>query len=225
MNWTNAMEGGRLIDTERPWMRFDPEAVWQDRNGDTCLGIKTSPRPVRHWDGTTYDTRYAVGVMRSVETYGYGTFSADIRLPKGRNLWPSFWLVGDGHWPDNGEIDIMEAYSDNRGSYFKALLPRWNTSNNVHYADNGHKQIGASCVSWLKQTHNPTDNFVNYAVEWRPNKVTFKVNGKTVREVGWEVTQHFAGAQMHVIFNVWTASEDFTLDSPMMIRNFKYDEL
>ena len=29
-DWFTAMEGGRRIDTTRPWQRFDEEAVWED---------------------------------------------------------------------------------------------------------------------------------------------------------------------------------------------------
>ena len=223
--WTATMEGGRAIDTKRPWQRFDAEAVWQDKDGDICLGIKTSPKEVKHWDGNTYHTKYAVGLLRSVDTLGYGTYSADIKLPKGKNLWPSFWLVGEGKWPDKGEIDIMEAWSNNKGSYYRLPLG-WRTTNNIHYATNGnHMQIGSKNVSLLKQSKNPSENFINYAVEWRPNKVTFFVNGKKVREVGWDVCKHFVGSKMHVVFDLWTESEDFTIESPMVIRNFKYIEL
>lgn len=239
--WTHTMAGGRRIDPSRPWQRYDAaEAVWQDQNGDTILGIKTSPKEVKHWDGKTYSTKYAVGTMRSVEAFGLGTFSADIKLPKGRNLWPAFWLVGEGEWPDNGEIDIVEGWTNRFGGYFKIgipqppyLVPSWNTTTNIHWNDDyqeywnydGHKSCGSRRLPIIFSLERPAHNFVNYAVEWRPNKATFLVNGKKVREVGWDVCQHFAGSKMHVVFDLWTESEDFTIESPMVIRNFKYQEL
>lgn len=224
LNWTDTMAGGRRIDPSRPWQRCDGEAVWQDQNGDTILGIKTSPKEVKLWDGKTYPTLYAVGLLRSVETFGYGIYSAEIKMPKGKHLWPAFWLVGEGKWPNNGEIDIVEGYSRN-GSYYVFPLS-WRTETNVHYKDGTkNMQSGEQKVSVLKQPKNPTEHFINYAVEWRPNKVTFLVNGKKVREVGWDVCQHFAGSKMHVVFDMWTESEDFTIESPMVIRNFKYKEL
>ena len=228
--WTNAMDGGRVIDRQRPWMRFDSEAVWTDSNGNINLGIRTSPKDVRHWDGKTYKTKYAVGVMRSVDTFSHGRFTAEIQLPKGRNLWPSFWLVGDGRWPDNGEIDIMEAWSDGKGSYFRPtipqfpyLVPGWKTTNNTHFLVDGmHGYTGTRNVPWCKQPKNPSENFIRYEVEWRPNNVIFRVNGNVTRQYGWNVAQHLIGKRMHVIFNLWTDSEDFTLDTPMVIKSFSY---
>ena len=31
-----------------------------------------------------------------------------MKLAAGAGLWPAFWALGDGRWPDTGEIDIME---------------------------------------------------------------------------------------------------------------------
>lgn len=38
----------------------------------------------------------------------YGKVSARVRMPAGSGLWPAFWLLGYGNWPDSGETDIME---------------------------------------------------------------------------------------------------------------------
>lgn len=221
--WTNAMEGGRLIDTDTPFYHFGSPAVWPDHDGSTTLHIVTDPMYVHHWDGKTYPTLYAVGLLRSVETFGYGTYAAEIKLPKGRNLWPSFWLCGDGHWPESGEIDVCEAETNARGSYFRLPLG-WKTTNNVHYLRGEHRQAGMRNVPIIRQPHNPSERFVRYECEWRPNKVTFKVDGKTVRTVTEGVTT-FAGSKMNAIFGIKPACEDFTIEQPMIVRDFKYQEL
>ncbi|WP_044891622.1 glycoside hydrolase family 16 protein [Opitutus terrae] len=44
----------------------------------------------------------------------YGRFEIRAKLPQGVGTWPAIWMLpttwdlGDGGWPDNGEIDIME---------------------------------------------------------------------------------------------------------------------
>ena len=221
--WTNAMEGGRLIDTGTPFYHFDADAVWPDHDGSTTLHIVTDPMYVHHWDGKTYPTIYAVGLLRSVETFGYGTFAADIMLPKGRNLLASFWLCGDGRWPDTGEIDVCEAETNARGSYFRLPLG-WKTTNNVHYLSGEHRQAGMRNVPILRQPHNPSERFVRYECEWRPNKVTFKVDGKVVRTVTEGVTT-FAGARMNAIFGIKPAIEDFTIETPMIVKSFQHVDL
>ncbi|MBS3807893.1 MAG: family 16 glycosylhydrolase [Bacteroidales bacterium] len=44
----------------------------------------------------------------------YGRMEVRAKLPEGRGTWPAIWMLptewiyGDGGWPDNGEMDIME---------------------------------------------------------------------------------------------------------------------
>jgi len=42
----------------------------------------------------------------------YGKIEARIKLPRGKGIWPAFWMLGESfnatNWPGCGEIDIME---------------------------------------------------------------------------------------------------------------------
>jgi beta-glucanase (GH16 family) len=40
--------------------------------------------------------------------FTYGTAAARMKLAAGAGLWPAFWALGNGRWPDTGEIDVME---------------------------------------------------------------------------------------------------------------------
>ena len=40
--------------------------------------------------------------------FTYGTATARIKMSTGAGLWPAFWALGEGKWPDCGEIDMME---------------------------------------------------------------------------------------------------------------------
>lgn len=49
---------------------------------------------------------------RSKVEFTYGTAAARMKLVAGDGFWPAFWALGDGRWPDTGEIDVMENVGD-----------------------------------------------------------------------------------------------------------------
>ena len=217
LQWTTAMEGGRLIHPDQPWMWYDCDAVYVE-NGQAELTAYRDRQCVEY-DGKVYYPTVATGLLRSVDTFTYGRFSAEIQLPKGKHLWPAFWLVGSGEaWPQCSEIDICEAWTP----YFRLL--NWRTTHNIHWYDGGHIEIGSKPTPILKSPC-PTNNFVRYEVEWRPAVITFYVNGKAIRSYGNDVARHLQGKKMRVIFDCWTTGKNFTCDTPMKIRNFEYKSL
>lgn len=42
----------------------------------------------------------------------YGRFEMRARLDTRDGLWPAFWALGPGKWPEGGEIDMMEFYQN-----------------------------------------------------------------------------------------------------------------
>ncbi|KAI0283293.1 concanavalin A-like lectin/glucanase domain-containing protein [Russula aff. rugulosa BPL654] len=52
--------------------------------------------------------------VSSNKIYNTGLFILDINnAPWGCGVWPAFWTLGNGTWPQNGEIDIIEGVHDN----------------------------------------------------------------------------------------------------------------
>ena len=50
------------------------------------------------------------GRFHSIPLFQYGYFEARIKIPKGKGVWPAFWLMGiPTDWPLCGEVDILEA--------------------------------------------------------------------------------------------------------------------
>ena len=61
---------------------------------------------------------YAEYTSACIKTYGikswtYGRWEIRARIDARPGLWPAIWTVGDrGPWPQSGEIDLLEFYSD-----------------------------------------------------------------------------------------------------------------
>jgi beta-glucanase (GH16 family) len=114
--------------------------------------------------------QYRSGLITSKALYGPSRFEARIDLPTTQGMWPAFWLnANQVHWPQGGEIDIME----NKGSHPTT------TSSAFHW----QKDPGACCANWHYVFHeysaasggNPinfTTGFHTYAVEWDKNATT-----------------------------------------------------
>ena len=53
--------------------------------------------------------RFSVRI-ESKKTYNKGLFLFDVKhTPLGCATWPALWLTDAAHWPDHGEIDVLEA--------------------------------------------------------------------------------------------------------------------
>jgi beta-glucanase (GH16 family) len=74
-----------------------------------ALLIQAVARPgFRSTEGKRYDFVSARLNTRGKFQMTRGTAAARMKLPPGAGFWPAFWLLGNGNWPDDGEIDIME---------------------------------------------------------------------------------------------------------------------
>jgi beta-glucanase (GH16 family) len=113
---------GTRFDTAKWWTRLIYENGAKDflndeqqryrENGNHIVGNGTLKLTARktHRDGRR--EAYESGVARSKTTFKYGYFEARAKLPRGRGVWPGFWLNssvssnGTAIWPP--EIDIFE---------------------------------------------------------------------------------------------------------------------
>jgi beta-glucanase (GH16 family) len=99
----------------------------------------------------------------------FGRFEARIRIPYGQGIWPAFWLLGDNidtaHWPNCGEIDIME----NIGKEPSIVH---GTFHGPGYSSGS----GISAAFALPAGQKFSDDFHTFAVEWEPNVMRFYVD-------------------------------------------------
>ena len=109
-------------------------------------------------------------VTKSKGDWLYGRVEVRAKLPSGRGTWPAIWMLptrwtdGNGGWPDNGEIDIMEHVG-----YDPDVVHA-----TVHTGAYNHS-IGTQKG---KNTRVPTarTDFNVYAIEWEPNQIRGYVN-------------------------------------------------
>lgn len=241
-NWECSMEGGRIIHPDHPYYWFDKKNVeidYKDKDKPIYLYVDYKKTTITHSDGITYNPYMACGLIKSIEKFSFGTFSCDIKLPKGHKLWPSFWLTGAENWPP--EIDICEAWTGDN-NYFNLFIPKfpyfypsWKTTTNVHYLNDDLSKLdaGSHNVSIFKQLKNPTNTFINYKVEWFPDQINFYIDDKLIREIKNEIPQKLVknlnhpdkDFKMNVVFNVWCENfeSEILMLSPMIIKNFKYN--
>jgi len=110
--------------------------------------------------------------------FAYGTVAARIKLTEGAGLWPAWWVLGNGTWPETGEIDIMEYVGEKD----------W-ISSAVH----GKGYSGDAGI--VDRLYFPDDDDVTqwhiYAVEWTPTSMIFKYDEVPVLRVTKQMTQFF----------------------------------
>lgn len=134
------------------------------------LVIKAMKETLTGSDNITRDYTSARLLTKRKFSQAYGRFEARIKIPFGQGIWPAFWMLGDdidkAHWPNCGEIDIME----NIGREPSVVH---GTFHGPGYS--GGKGIGAAYT--LTGGKKFSDDFHTFAVEWEPNVMRFYVDG------------------------------------------------
>lgn len=212
--------------TRQPWGDYNPETpdIWLDpscvdiTDGTLRLQTKWHKRIVND-DINTLGT----GLVSSVDTFGYGEFEADVMLPMGTSLFPAFWLWGSATWPP--EIDIFEGWSRKNGLYTSKYIPYYSLASNVHYdlSPNNKSIKSKSHMTWKRFDRE----YLNFKLIWTPEEISIYYNDKLVRQVtDYNILKWFDNVKMWVIFNNGVDKiEDYTNDSVMLVKNFKYSKI
>ena len=98
----------------------------------------------------------------------YGRIEARIKLPRGKGLWPAFWMLGSNSdtaiWPQCGEIDIMEYLGSSPTKVFGT----------VHGP--GYSGGNAITKTFTLPNSRFDTNFHVFGVEWDENYINFYVD-------------------------------------------------
>lgn len=231
--WCQDMPGGDKLHPYNPYRYYHPDGVKRVGN-EIRLSVVKVPRTVTRWDGKTYDSKYACGLLRSKECFTFGTFYANCILPKGRNLLPAFWLTNEKTWPP--EIDIFEGYPNVCGGYWtpsirphKPLIKQgYAVEPNLHYGTSEDRiKVGAVGCE-INVLDNPASESNLYILEWYPTYVAILYNGHLVKYIddkeNPELFKQLNGHPwMYVIFdNVIHKKGTCEVGAELIVKDFTY---
>lgn len=136
---------------------------------DGTLIIEAKPADKTITKAAGWWAQYTSGMITTQFSFAqqYGYFEMRAKLPKGKGLWPAFWLLPvDKSWPP--EIDAMEAFGEpnirGEGGITK-----------IHYASHERNK---KCGGWVDIGTDITADFHRYGVLWEPDKITYYFDGK-----------------------------------------------
>lgn len=142
---------------------FSPKNVSLEPGGGLAITATTNGYGKQCWYGTC---RYSSAMLKTEGRFEqqYGVFSAYIKLPTERGLWPAFWMVGADSqsqpWPHGGEIDIIEVNNRKPG-----LVEGF-----VHSPQ-------ANRGVYLQLPTSLSAHYHEYSVEWTPSEITWLIDG------------------------------------------------
>ena len=169
---------GHTVNNEQQAYVDSPETLYS-LQGDAVEGVESGGVLVLHPryrpgfvtpEGRSFDFISARIDTRERFDFRYGTASARIRLPDGAGLWPAFWAMGNGPWPDIGEIDIMEYVGEK--DWVSAALHGPGYSGESGLVNNYYFGPGDDVTAWHV-----------YSVDWAEDQLSFHVDGNLVYRV------------------------------------------
>jgi alpha-glucosidase len=113
---------------------------------------------------------YRSGQVFSERTQRLGRWEVRAKLPGTRGMWPAIWLLPDGPWPSEGEIDIME----NRGNQPALTSSAFHWGTQTPYTHDYHAAEQQMSVDGTLVSY--PDGFHTYAVEWCEDQIRFFVD-------------------------------------------------
>lgn len=142
---------------------------------------------------------------KSTFTQVYGFYEARMKVPKGKGIWPAFWLYDDAY-NSGDEIDTMEECTNPIGQN------GGNDASLLHvtvHKDTGSNQLGKG----VRSTDLSLDFHV-YGVDWRPTYIAFYLDGVEV----WRETSLLISTRKALLLDLgvggsWCSAPDSTTPS------------
>jgi len=161
-----------------PCRQNAPNAYLDGKGHLVMKAIKTDqtlPIPGKNFSSPVYTSAR----VNSLKSFRYGRLEANILVPTGQGVWPSFWALGvhdsSLNWPQIGEVDIMEVWNPQPGS--TRIDPYTN-----HGSTHGPMQPGAKdgytdLTGTYKFPQPLQEGFHQFAIDWSPGEIDFYCDG------------------------------------------------
>ncbi len=108
----------------------------------------------------------------------HGVASARIKLPAGPGIWPAFWALGDGAWPEAGEVDVMENVGDSE--WVNAALHGPGYSGETPLVNRKYFGCAKDATAWHV-----------YSVDCRSDSIVFEVDDEVLYRVRRPMVEHY----------------------------------
>ncbi|MGY0575836.1 glycoside hydrolase family 16 protein [Bradyrhizobium sp. RDM12] len=148
------------------------------------------------------------GMIRSKQTFYYGYFETRVLFPKGRGIWPAFWLNPDYDeegrlaWPP--EIDIFEYVVNGKEDLETMLHSAASTTPNAPPITYSYRDPNYD-TRWMSYVNSTplNDDWHVFGLVWTPENISMFVDGKRIytRPYQWLKRDGTLGAPAHVLLN------------------------
>ena len=192
VSWRPEVGGDGWGNQELQYYTNSSDNAALDGAGNLVITVRRTDLQLRdrRFGGCPYSS--ARLVTKDRVSFAYGLVQARIRLPKGRGIWPAFWMLGHNidqvGWPHCGEIDVMENFGKDPTV--------------VHGTVHGPGYAGAAGITAsYRGDASLADDFHLYAVRWEPERIRWYLDDQLYATV----TPHDLQG------NPWVFDHDFFL--------------
>ena len=139
------------------------ESPFRHGGGNLTIRATRTPGELR---SNSREQDYLSGAMTTHNkfTMKYGYVEMRAKLPRGKGLWPAFWLLHNGNDLRRPEIDVMEMLGDNTRLVYQTY----------HYYDGGNLR---STPSFRAPGPDYADDFHTFGMLWEPGRIIWYVDG------------------------------------------------
>lgn len=204
----------------------DPANV-EVSNGTMKMHVKRIPRQEKKFsiwitDGMkelSATCEFSSGEISTKKGYGFGMYEARCRIPKGKGIWPAFWMYGAPKGPNN-EIDVFEFWNQ-KGLIKKVSKRKFARVQNMTAHYNGG-------MSGVKKEIGPdfSEGFHTFSVIWDAAKIEWYTDGKLQRRLmryegmkPTETVDAFLARKKNPKENVFPRDEDMKIIFDVAVQN------